>query len=125
MKRRAGCRPRRKGGDERPEAAGLPYYNPHSFRTTLARYGAEHCPTHEAWAAWCDNLGHESAVTTFRSYATVPTHRRAEIFEGLRRGGGAAATATGVPDSQTIERVLDHLHRTAMAGGLPTSPQGR
>lgn len=104
---------------QRFEAAGLPYYNPHSFRTTLARYGADNCPTHEVWAAWCDNLGHESAVTTFRSYATVPTHRRAEIFEALRRGRNAEETANGIPDSQTIQRVLDHLQRTALANGMP------
>lgn len=95
------------------EVAGLPYYNPHSIRTTLARHGSALCPNQETWAAWCANLGHESAATTFRSYATVPGHRQAEIFELLRRSAGVTVSGDIAPDSGTIQRVLDHLRRTA------------
>ena len=94
---------------QRFEAAGLPYFHPHSFRTTLARHGSEVCPTQEAWAAWCQNLGHENAVTTFRSYATVPIHRQADIFEALRKPLATAERTVGAPDCETIQRVLDHL----------------
>jgi len=98
---------------QRFEAAGLPYFNPHSFRTTLARHGASTCPTQEAWAAWCTNLGHENAATTFRSYATVPSHRQEEIFAALRSGGGRAADSSRTPDPETVRRVLEHLARSA------------
>jgi integrase/recombinase XerD len=40
-------------------AAGLPYFNPHSFRKTLAQFGERVCETPEAFKAWSQNLGHE------------------------------------------------------------------
>ncbi|TIL63845.1 MAG: site-specific integrase [Mesorhizobium sp.] len=94
------------------EMAGLRYFKPHSFRTTLARLGSTICPTQEAWSAWCENLGHEDAITTFRSYANVPSHRRGEIFEALHRPA-PKNDANGAPDSETIQRVLDHLRKSA------------
>lgn len=67
------------------EAAGLPYHNPHSFRTTLGLLGLKLCRNgnEEQWSAWSLNLGHENVATTFKSYATVPPHRRAEIMREL------------------------------------------
>lgn len=38
------------------EAAGLPYFNPHSFRTTLARHGEKVCRTPEEFRAWSQIL---------------------------------------------------------------------
>ena len=65
--------------------AGLPYFHPHSFRTTLGLLGLKLCRSgsEEEWSAWSLNLGHESAATTFKSYATVPVHRRGDIMRGL------------------------------------------
>jgi len=37
------------------KAAGLPYFNPHSFRDTLARLGEQMCRTPEAFIAWSRN----------------------------------------------------------------------
>ena len=37
---------------QRFEAAGLPYFNPHSFRTTLVRHGEQVCRTPEEFRAW-------------------------------------------------------------------------
>ena len=65
------------------ESAGLEYYNPHSFRDTLVRLGEKICQTPEQFKAWSQNLGHESAMTTFNSYGEVPQHRKAEIFDSL------------------------------------------
>lgn len=45
--------------------AGLPYYNPHSFRNTLVRLGENLCQTPEQFKAWSQNLGHEGVLTTF------------------------------------------------------------
>jgi integrase len=67
--------------------AGLPYYHPHSFRTTLGMLGLRLCRggNEEQWSTWSLNLGHENVATTFKSYATVPPHRRAEIMRELSK----------------------------------------
>ena len=39
-------------------AAGLPYFNPHSLRSTLVRLGETLCQTPEQFKAWSQNLGH-------------------------------------------------------------------
>lgn len=63
--------------------AGLPYYNPHSFRSTLASLGQRLCRTPEEFKAWSQNLGHEKVMTTFASYGKVDYTRQAEIIRGL------------------------------------------
>ena len=65
-------------------AAGLPYYNPHSFRNTLARLGETLCQSPEEFKAWSQNLGHESVLTTLYSYGHVQEHRQREIMKQLR-----------------------------------------
>jgi integrase len=67
-------------------AAGLPYFNPHSFRKTLALLAGEKCNSPEEYKAWSQNLGHEDVLTTFRSYGDVSAHRQTEIMRGM--GGG-------------------------------------
>ena len=64
-------------------AAGLPYFNPHSFRKTLAQLGERLCTTPEAFKAWSQNLGHDSVLTTFASYGEVASPRQAEIIREL------------------------------------------
>jgi len=63
--------------------AGLPYFNPHSFRNTLACLGEKICPTPEAFKAWSQNLGHSDVLTTFTSYGAVAQHRQDEIMAEL------------------------------------------
>lgn len=63
--------------------AGLPYFNPHSFRKTLAQFGERVCETPEAFKAWSQNLGHENVLTTFASYGQVATPRQAELIREL------------------------------------------
>jgi hypothetical protein len=41
---------------------GLPYFNPHSFRKTLALLGGQRCKTPEEYKAWSQNLGHEKVL---------------------------------------------------------------
>jgi len=67
------------------EQAGLPYFNPHSFRNTLVSYGQAVCKSPEDFKAWSQNLGHEQVLTTFLSYGHVGTQRQAEIIQGLGR----------------------------------------
>src|SRR5262249_55560703 len=64
-------------------STGLPYFNPHSFRKTLALLGGQICKSPEEYKAWSQNLGHENVLTTFSSYGDVPRHRQAEIIRGL------------------------------------------
>ena len=65
--------------------AGLPYFNPHSFRNTLVHYGQMLCKNPEDFKAWSQNLGHEQVLTTFLSYGSVGPSRQAEIIQGLAR----------------------------------------
>ena len=66
-------------------AARLPYFNPHSFRKTLAQCAERICTTPEAFKAWSQNLGHESVLTTFSSYGSVAPLRQAELIRGSLR----------------------------------------
>lgn len=65
------------------EQAYLPYYNPHSFRDTLAQLGEQRCRNGEQFKAWSQNLGHEDVMTTFRSYGEVSENRQSEIILSL------------------------------------------
>ena len=65
------------------EAAGLQYFNPHSFRKTLVQLGLTTCQTAEMLKAWSQNLGHEDVMTTFHSYGEVGTRRQSEIMRDL------------------------------------------
>lgn len=67
------------------ERAGLPYFNPHSFRKTLVQLGETACQTPEEFKAWSQNLGHEGVLTTFFSYGEVQESRQSEIFSLLQR----------------------------------------
>jgi integrase len=64
-------------------SAGLPYFNPHSFRNTLVQLGQDVCRTPEQFKAWSQNLGHEKVLTTFLSYGEVACQRQGEIIRGL------------------------------------------
>ncbi|MEE9910241.1 MAG: tyrosine-type recombinase/integrase [Deltaproteobacteria bacterium] len=65
------------------ERAGLPYFNPHSFRNTLVQLGEEVCKTPEHFKAWSQNLGHEKVLTTFLSYGEIACQRQGEIIRDL------------------------------------------
>ena len=66
------------------ETAGLPYFNPHSFRKTLVTLGQQLCQTPEEFKSWSQNLGHEDVLTTLYSYGEVQQHRQGEIFQQLK-----------------------------------------
>ena len=65
------------------DRAGLPYFNPHSFRNTLVQLGQDVCKSPEEFKAWSQNLGHEKVLTTFTSYGEVACQRQGEIIRGL------------------------------------------
>ncbi|MXO65300.1 tyrosine-type recombinase/integrase [Altericroceibacterium endophyticum] len=61
-------------------AAGLPYFNPHSFRDMLVHHAMALNLSPEQMKAWSQNLGHESVLTTFTSYGKVPIRRQGELI---------------------------------------------
>lgn len=73
--------------------AGLPYFNPHSFRTTLGILGQELCRTEEQYKAFSLNLGHESIQTTRLSYSPIDTTRQGQIMLRLRDALGKGQAA--------------------------------
>lgn len=68
------------------EAAGLPYYNPHSFRDMLVRHAMALDLSPEEMKAWSQNLGHADVMTTLTSYGSVPTHRQGELIRATGAG---------------------------------------
>jgi integrase len=62
--------------------AGLPYFNPHSFRKTLAQLGQKTCGSIEAMS---QNLGHEELMTTFASYGSLSRSQQAEIIGSMSK----------------------------------------
>jgi integrase len=61
-------------------AAGLPYFNPHSFRNMLVRHAMALGLGPEELKAWSQNLGHSDVLTTFTSYGALPEHRQGELI---------------------------------------------
>lgn len=66
------------------ERAGLPYFNPHSIRKTLARLGQSICRSPEEFKAWSQNLGHDDVLTTLTSYGQVDRLRQREVILGFK-----------------------------------------
>lgn len=92
------------------ESAGLPYFNPHSFRDMLVRYAMTLDLAPEAMKAWSQNLGHTEVMTTFTSYGSVPTHRQGEL---IRAAGPKATRGDGHASDQVaaLEAVLAMVKR--------------
>lgn len=91
-------------------AAGLSYFNPHSFRHTLVRLGETVCQTPEQFKAWSQNLGHEGVLTTFYSYGDVSARRQGELIHGL---GKPHASQT-----MTVEDMAEAVVRKMREGAL-------
>ena len=68
-------------------SAELPYFNPHSFRSTLARLGQRVCKTPEELKAWSQNLGHTNVMTTLTAYGAIDEHRQCAIISNLGSKG--------------------------------------
>ena len=77
------------------QSAGLPYYNPHSFRDMLVHHAFTLNLSPEQMKAWSQNLGHADVMTTFTSYGQIPTNRQGQLIResGDRNGAGAITTA--------------------------------
>lgn len=91
------------------ESAELPYFNPHSFRSTLAQLGQRLCRTPEEFKVWSQNLGHEKVLTTFTSYGKVGAVRQASVMSELKRTAVQGATV----DDDLIEKAIAAMRRGA------------
>lgn len=89
------------------ELAGLPYFNPHSFRDMLVRHAMSLDLTPEQFKAWSQNLGHNGVLTTLTSYGHVPAHRQGDLI----RATTTARQSPEVADEQIalIESMLQKL----------------
>ena len=76
------------------EAAGVPYFNPHSFRHALTRHGQTICVTLEDHKAFSQNLGHSSIKTTEMHYGEIPAQRQGQLIRSLGKRGTADADGT-------------------------------
>lgn len=83
--------------------AQLPYFNPHSFRKTLALLGERLCKSPEEFKVWSQNLGHEHVLTTLTSYGTVSQTRQGEVMKRL------GATSTDEDDPRELAARLASL----------------
>lgn len=72
-------------------AAGLPYFNPQSFRNTLVQLGQTLCRDAEQFKAWSQNMGHDGVLTTFLSYGAVAPRRQGQIIQALGLGNDQPA----------------------------------
>jgi integrase len=98
--------------------AGLPYFNPHLLRNTLVQVAYDRKLDAEAFKAWSQNLGHESCLTTFSSYGTIPPTRQAEIMRRL----GVDDTLDDVSSqADMLRRVADQMQRRGPYWQLQTN----
>lgn len=89
------------------EHAGIDYFNPHSFRNTLAKYGEKICQSAEEFKAWSQNLGHEGVLTTFFSYGEVQQDRQAEIMKHLKLSSNVDNKET----ARVVKELIDQMAR--------------
>ena len=93
------------------EGAGLPYFNPHSFRDMLVRYAMTLNLSPEGMKAWSQNLGHSDIMTTFTSYGSVPTHRQREL---IRSSSEPMPTRFDSNQIATFQALLDAMRASSL-----------
>jgi integrase len=91
--------------------AGLPYFNPHSFRSTIVAFGSERDLTWQEMQAWAQNLGHKSLTTTFGSYGQVAPHQQGDLVRNAGKG-----KAGGNDDMQKLMTMVSEIHAKQSKG---------
>jgi site-specific recombinase XerC len=92
--------------------ADLPYFNPHSIRSTLVQLAYDRKLDAEQFKAWSQNLGRDNCLTTFPSYGEIQPSRQAEIIRGLAKP--IEATDGHVPPD-LLRRLVEQLERNGAA----------
>ncbi len=101
------------------EAAGLPYFNPHSFRNTLVQLGQTLCRDAEQFKAWSQNMGHDGVLTTFLSYGAVSHARQGEIIRRLASARPAGQDEVDAITEAVRRTMLDLRARSAGSTDCP------
>jgi integrase len=91
------------------QRAGLPYFNPHSFRNALVQLAYDLRLDAEQFKAWSQNLGHKSILTTFSSYSEIQPARQAQIIRRLAEPP-APSDALGAPD--LLRKLADQMEQS-------------
>ncbi len=91
--------------------AGLPYFNPHSFRDTLVQLGERMCPTIEHFKAWSQNLGHEHVQTTLTSYGSIAPYRQGELVRSMVLEGDRGEGATDREVLEQFKRLMEAMRK--------------
>ncbi|MEP4451557.1 tyrosine-type recombinase/integrase [Hyphomonas sp.] len=94
---------------ERFEAAGLPYFHPHSFRKTLAQLAYRLKLDLESAKAWSQNLGHEKPITTWTSYGKIDDSRTSEILSRLATRETPSEPTVSLTE---LEALVERLRKT-------------
>ncbi|TWX65948.1 site-specific integrase [Colwellia demingiae] len=89
------------------KAAGLQYFNPHSFRDTLVRKGEQLCQSPEEFKAWSQNLGHAGVLTTLYSYGDVPDYLQAELIKKLNQPRAEQSQDMQAVIEATLKKMMD------------------
>ena len=63
---------------------GIPYFNPHNIRKTLALYGDTVARTQKQKKAWSQNLGHRHIATTENYYGKLDLKEQIETMNDIR-----------------------------------------
>lgn len=84
------------------KSIGIPNFNPHAIRATLALYGQELCRTPKQVKAWSQNLGHENVTTTDNYYAKLDVNEQFNVLDSLR-------TTSASVEMQNLMHILPNL----------------
>jgi site-specific recombinase XerD len=87
------------------ERAGVPYFNPHSFRNMIVAIGSQRNLTWQEMQAWAQNLGHESLTTTFGSYGQVAPQLQGDLVRNA-----SAARKVINDDMEKLITMVSDLH---------------
>ncbi len=78
------------------EAAGLPYFPPHSFRHAACQVALKWARTPEEFKALSQNFGHEHVLTTLRSYGNLDSSRVADVISRMRFSENKESETNGI-----------------------------
>ncbi len=94
----------------RADQAGLPYFQPHSFRHAACRTALQMARSPEELKALSQNFGHEQVTTTLRSYGTLDQGRVADLIDRLNLAGEGPRPTGKLSDSE-LEAIAEKLKK--------------
>ncbi len=94
---------------ERAERAGLPYFNPHSFRHAHIQLALRYCRNAEQLKAVSQNVGHADVGTTLTTYGRLDQFRVSQVLTQLNLGESAGEEDD--PEVQAAIQTILHKSR--------------